>query len=79
MEKGTNAPNYPNAELMVSAAEYRWWTEPGRVIGQRRASRSAPAFKAVFPNWKNFRLVEGENEVVPGIRLVNAPGHTPGH
>ena len=45
----------------------------------RGASRSAPAFKRSFPNWKNFRLVEGETEVAPGIRLVNAPGHTPGH
>jgi glyoxylase-like metal-dependent hydrolase (beta-lactamase superfamily II) len=33
----------------------------------------------VFPTWKNFKLVEGEREVAPGIRLVNAPGHTPGH
>jgi glyoxylase-like metal-dependent hydrolase (beta-lactamase superfamily II) len=33
----------------------------------------------VFPTWKNFKLVEGEKEVAPGIRLVNAPGHTPGH
>jgi len=23
--------------------------------------------------------VEGEDEVVPGIRFVSAPGHTPGH
>src|SRR3954469_9216557 len=31
MEKGTNAPVFPNAELIVSATEYNWWTEPGRV------------------------------------------------
>ena len=80
MEKGTNAPVYPNAELVVNATEYKWWTEPGRVeklpearkpIGQR--------INTVFPTWKNFKLVEGEKEVAPGIRLVNAPGHTPGH
>ncbi|MFX6048584.1 hypothetical protein ABTE94_19815, partial [Acinetobacter baumannii] len=28
---------------------------------------------------KNFQLVETEKEVAPGIRMVNAPGHTPGH
>ena len=33
----------------------------------------------MFPGWKNFRLVEGEKEVAPGVRLVSAPGHTPGH
>jgi glyoxylase-like metal-dependent hydrolase (beta-lactamase superfamily II) len=80
MQKGTNAPTFPNAELVVSTAEFKWWTEPGRVeklpeprkpLGQR--------INTVFPGWKNFKLIEGEKEVAPGIRLVNAPGHTPGH
>ena len=80
MQKGTNAPTFPNAELIVSATEFKWWTEPGRVeklpesrkpLGQR--------INAAFPGWKNFTLVEGEKEVAPGIRLVSAPGHTPGH
>ena len=80
MEPGSNKPVYPDAELVVSATEYKWWTEPGRVeklpegrkaLGQR--------VNAVFPSWKNFTLVEGEKEVAPGVRLVNAPGHTPGH
>ena len=80
MEKGTNNPVFPDAEIIVSGPEYRWWTEPGRVeklpegrkaLGQR--------IQAVFPTWKNFTLIEGEKEVAPGIRLVNAPGHTPGH
>jgi glyoxylase-like metal-dependent hydrolase (beta-lactamase superfamily II) len=80
MQKGTNAPVYPNAELVVSATEYKWWSESDRVeklpdarkpLGRRIAS--------VFPTWKNFHLVEGEREVAPGIWRVNAPGHTPGH
>jgi glyoxylase-like metal-dependent hydrolase (beta-lactamase superfamily II) len=80
MNRGTNAPVFPQAEIVVTATEYKWWTEPGRVeklpdarkpLGQR--------INAVFPGWKNFRLVEGEPEVAPGVRLVKAPGHTPGH
>src|SRR4030095_8528497 len=31
MVKGTNAPIYPNTELVVSAAEYQWWNETRRV------------------------------------------------
>src|SRR5215212_1398058 len=31
MERGTNAPVFPNAELIVNAVEYNWWTDPGRV------------------------------------------------
>lgn len=80
MEKSTNAPIYPNAELVVHAAEYKWWTEPGRVEKLPEARKPLGArIQSVFPTWKNFRLVEREQEVAPGVRLVNAPGHTPGH
>jgi glyoxylase-like metal-dependent hydrolase (beta-lactamase superfamily II) len=80
MEKGTNAPVYPNAELVVNATEYEWWTEPGRVEKLPEARKGlGTRIQTVFPTWKNFKLVEGEREVAPGIRLVNAPGHTPGH
>jgi len=80
MEKGTNAPVYPNAELVVSSVEYRWWTEPGRVEKLPEGRKPlGTRIQAAFPQWKNFRLVEGEAEVAPGVRLINAPGHTPGH
>ncbi len=80
MEKGTNKPVYPDAELVVSATEYKWWTEPGRVEKLPEARKAlGQRIQAVFPTWKNFRLIEGEQEVAPGVRLVNAPGHTPGH
>src|SRR5262245_37050012 len=80
MEKGTNAPVYPNAELVVSATEYKWWTEPGRVEMLPEGRKPlGTRIQTVFPTWKNFKLVEGEQELAPGIRLVKAPGHTPGH
>jgi glyoxylase-like metal-dependent hydrolase (beta-lactamase superfamily II) len=80
MEKGTNKPVFPDAELIVSATEYKWWTEPGRVEKLPEARKAlGQRINAVFPGWKNFTLVESEKEVAPGIRLVNAPGHTPGH
>jgi len=80
MDKGSNAAIYPNAELIVNASEYRWWTEGGRVEKLPEARKALGArIQAVFPTWRNFKLVEGESEVAPGIRLINAPGHTPGH
>jgi glyoxylase-like metal-dependent hydrolase (beta-lactamase superfamily II) len=80
MAKGTNAPVFPNAELVVGATEFKWWTEPGRVEKLPEARKGlGTRINAVFPGWKNFKLIEGEQEVAPGIRLVNAPGHTPGH
>jgi glyoxylase-like metal-dependent hydrolase (beta-lactamase superfamily II) len=80
MEKGTNAAVFPNAELIVSSTEYNWWTEPGRV--EKLPEGRRPAGKRigeVFPTWKNWKLVEENAEVAPGVRILAAPGHTPGH
>jgi glyoxylase-like metal-dependent hydrolase (beta-lactamase superfamily II) len=80
MQKGTNAPVYPNAELIVSATEYNWWTEAGRVEKLPAARKPlGQRINAVFPTWKNFRLIDAEQEVAPGVHLIKAPGHTPGH
>lgn len=80
MEKGTDKPVFPDAELIVSGAEYRWWTEPGRVdkLPEGRKALGSRIAK-VFPRWSNFTLVEDEKEMAPGIRLIKTPGHTPGH
>jgi glyoxylase-like metal-dependent hydrolase (beta-lactamase superfamily II) len=62
MEEGTNAPVFPNAEIIiVPAAEYKWWTEPGRVeklpearkaLGARIQAGCARIFRrAVRGNW----------------------------
>jgi glyoxylase-like metal-dependent hydrolase (beta-lactamase superfamily II) len=80
MEKGTNAAVFPNAELIVNSTEYNWWTEPGRV--EKLPEGRRPAGKRigeVFPTWKNWKLVEDKAEVAPGVRILAAPGHTPGH
>jgi glyoxylase-like metal-dependent hydrolase (beta-lactamase superfamily II) len=79
-KKSTNSPLFPNAEIIVPAAEYKWWTDPSLISrlppGRRPLARR---IQVVIPNWKNVLPVEGEDEVVPGIRFVSAPGHTPGH
>ncbi|RWM35350.1 MBL fold metallo-hydrolase [Mesorhizobium sp.] len=80
MEKGTNAPVFPNAELIVNATEYNWWTDPSRLAKLPEGRK--PAGKRIaenFPNWKNWKPVEDGTEVAPGIRIMAAPGHTPGH
>ncbi len=80
VEKNSNAPVFPNAEIIVPAVEYKWWTEPSLITRLPKARRPlARRIQAVIPNWKNVLPVEGEDEVVPGIRFVSAPGHTPGH
>ncbi len=73
MAKDTNMPIFPNAQIHVSAAEYKFWTNPTVTAG------AAKRIQAVFPGWKNIRQFEGEIEVLPGVRAVSTPGHTAGH
>jgi glyoxylase-like metal-dependent hydrolase (beta-lactamase superfamily II) len=80
LQAKTNKPVFPNAEIIVPAAEYKWWTDPS-LIGRLPAARQplAKRIQSIIPNWKNVLPVAGEDEVVPGIRFVSAPGHTAGH
>jgi glyoxylase-like metal-dependent hydrolase (beta-lactamase superfamily II) len=73
MAKDTNAPVFPNAQIHVPAAEYKFWTNPAIKGG------AAPRIQAVFPGWRNIRQFEGDIEVVPGVRAIASNGHTPGH
>lgn len=73
MAKDTNAPIFPNAQIHVPAAEYKFWTNPSTTAG------AAKRIQAVFPGWKNIAQFEGDKEVVPGVRAIGTPGHTPGH
>jgi glyoxylase-like metal-dependent hydrolase (beta-lactamase superfamily II) len=80
LEKATNAPVFPNAEIIVPAAEYKFWNDPSMTTRLPKGRRPlARRIQSVIPKWKNVLPVEGEDEVVPGIRFVSAPGHTPGH
>jgi glyoxylase-like metal-dependent hydrolase (beta-lactamase superfamily II) len=80
MEKGTNAPTFANAELVVNSVEYKFWTEDGRVDklpeGRKAAGRR---IAENFPKWKNWKLVDSGAEVAPGVQILDAYGHTPGH
>ena len=72
MEKDTNKPVFPNAEIVISDVEYKFWTDPA-VIDRLPEARKGLArrIQATFPTWKNIRQVSGEPEVAPGIRFVD--------
>ena len=80
MEKDTDALTYPNAEIVVPADEYKFWTDPG-LIPKLPARRQglAKRIQATMPTWKNIRQIGDNTEVAPGVRAVNTNGHTPGH
>jgi len=70
--------NFPNASYFVSKEEWDFWFSdtvdnpaPQRFIDVAR--NNLGAFKG------QVNLTEGKTEILPGISVIPAPGHTPGH
>jgi glyoxylase-like metal-dependent hydrolase (beta-lactamase superfamily II) len=80
MEEETNAQIYPNADIVIPAAEMKFWSDAGVFARLPEAFHGlAKRIQATLPTWKNVRLIEGESDVVAGIRSIPAHGHTAGH
>ncbi len=77
-EDGT--PTYPNARVYTMEMEWDFWLAED-------ALEKAPGFEhtiklahKVFDTMGDrFSFVQPDNEIVPGIRVLAAFGHTPGH
>ncbi|MEW9527545.1 MBL fold metallo-hydrolase [Microbispora sp. NPDC049125] len=59
-------PAFPNARYVIQRAELAWVSQPMRD-------------RAVAPIESLLQIVDGDAEVLPGVRVVHTPGHTPGH
>jgi glyoxylase-like metal-dependent hydrolase (beta-lactamase superfamily II) len=68
---------FRNAEIVLHRAEAAWWLESNPDEVQDRKPFEF-ARRTLAPYANRTRLIEG-GEVVPGIRAVPLPGHTPGH
>jgi glyoxylase-like metal-dependent hydrolase (beta-lactamase superfamily II) len=80
MNNETNAQVFPDAEIVVPAAELKWWTRPGVEsidLGPTRKGL-AQRIQTTVAIWKNVRPFEGEPELLPGVHAVQVPGHSPG-
>jgi glyoxylase-like metal-dependent hydrolase (beta-lactamase superfamily II) len=52
--KNTDAPMFPNAEITVPAAEYKWWTDSSLINRLPELRKPlARRIQTVIPNWKN--------------------------
>ena len=75
-------PAFPNARYVLSKGEWDFWTtgqaeqrldEHVREVLLRCARENLPPIQG------KVDLLDRETEIVPGIRALAAPGHTPGH
>jgi glyoxylase-like metal-dependent hydrolase (beta-lactamase superfamily II) len=72
---------FPNAELIMSGEEYAFWTSPSLLANAQAEFRPLvqAARGALAPYASRTTRVSGEKEVVKGLTLTPAHGHTPGH
>jgi glyoxylase-like metal-dependent hydrolase (beta-lactamase superfamily II) len=81
--KADNSLAFPNAEVLVPAAEHQYWMDDGE-MSRAPAGRMEGLFKnnrRVFNAevLKRVKTYEAGKEVVPGLTAVATPGHSPGH
>lgn len=77
---GTNDLIYTNAEIIVGETEFKFWADPAVIakLPERRKGL-AGRIQSTLAKWDNVSQVKSDQEVAPGIRSVDTPGHTPGH
>lgn len=78
-DQGT--PRFSNAEIAVSAVEYAYWMDDAAM---QRAKESQRALFFECPReqlapYRNRLRLLADGEIFPGVTVLRAPGHTPGH
>ena len=72
---GTIRPTFRNARYVIQAGEYQYATHPNeRTAGSYFAPNFVPLVDAGVVDF-----IDGETEIVAGIRALPTPGHTPHH
>jgi glyoxylase-like metal-dependent hydrolase (beta-lactamase superfamily II) len=77
-------PAFPKARYVMWQAEWDFWNSDPDISSlpipdQFKQIILASAQKNLPPLQDQLELIDQEVEIVPGVRAVAAPGHTPGH
>jgi glyoxylase-like metal-dependent hydrolase (beta-lactamase superfamily II) len=78
---------FPNARYVLPRAEWDFWSsKPVRLPQMMDANfRQGYSYKYKIPQTRltqlrdKVELIDPDTQIVPGIRSIAAPGHTPGH
>lgn len=82
--KADKSASFPNAEILVSEPEHKFWTDDGE-MSRAPKGRMEGLFKSnrdILNNEevkKRLKTYQAGKEVAPGITSVATYGHTPGH
>jgi glyoxylase-like metal-dependent hydrolase (beta-lactamase superfamily II) len=70
-------PTYPNARYVFGEVEFEFWRK-GENVREARKANLDMFRKVALPLAEKSTFLKPDGEVVPGIRAVNAYGHSPG-
>jgi glyoxylase-like metal-dependent hydrolase (beta-lactamase superfamily II) len=72
---------FPNADYYVSDAEWRFWTDPNyeRTLPAALHDFARGAQRDLFAVKERLTRIKSDDEIVPGMRVLDTRGHTPGH
>jgi glyoxylase-like metal-dependent hydrolase (beta-lactamase superfamily II) len=76
--EATGAPFFPEARISLAREEWDYWTAEATLAAQPPLY-AEPVRRHLIPLRDRVDLLDGEGEIVPGIRALPASGHTPGH
>ncbi len=77
---GDGKPNFPNAQVFISKADFDYWTDEARASAAGWVGTFVQgARRNLLPVRDRLTFAEDGKEVVPGVVAVAAPGHTVGH
>lgn len=70
---------FPNAELIVTEPEARFWFETPRENMPARAQRAFEGARAALAPYRTRLRIVPREGVYRGLAAIASPGHTPGH
>ena len=72
---------FPNARFVVGQVEWEFWTSTPDLKADEHTQHLlvTTAQNNLLPLANRVTCIRHEEEIVPGIQMIPAPGHTPGH
>jgi len=71
-------PGFPNARYVYGAVEFDYWNKGDNIPDKRKGTRDL-YMKIAVPFAEKAAMIKPGDDVVTGIRSIEAFGHSPGH
>jgi glyoxylase-like metal-dependent hydrolase (beta-lactamase superfamily II) len=73
-------PNFPNARVFLSKADFDFWTDEGKLQGSGMIRDVVVGTRPqLLPLRERITFVGNGKETLPGVTAFSSPGHTVGH